>query len=279
MLAQFWERYRRNRAALIGLAIQSFILSMAVLAPILAPVSPFRVVGESFSPPSWTHPMGTDDLGRDIFSGVIWGSRPSLIVGFFSALISMGLGAIIGGLAGFLGGTFDDVLMRITDIFLIIPTILLAIVVAAIFGGSTLNIMLIIGALSWPIPARLVRAEFLSLREREFVEAAKSVGVGKLRIVFSEILPSALPPLIISSTLLVGTAILVEAGLSFLGVGDPNIKTLGGMLNIGNRYLRIAWWTAIFPGIVLSLTVLSVNLIGDGLNDALNPRLRHKERR
>jgi peptide/nickel transport system permease protein len=220
--------------------------------------------------------MGTDDVGRDIYSGVLHGAKVSIIVGLLCAITATGFGIIIGGTAGYRGGRVDDLLMRLTDFFLTIPRFFLVLILGALFGNSINNIILVIAALSWPPIARLVRSEFLSFREQEFVEAARSLGLKDFWIVFGEILPNALPPAIVSGSLLVARAILTEAGLSFLGLGDPNLISWGTQLFNAQRILRQAWWAAFFPGMAIFLTVLSSNLIGDGLNDVLNPKLKEK---
>jgi peptide/nickel transport system permease protein len=251
-------------------------IAVAVLAPVIAPGDPFSIRGPPFQPPQFAQPFGSDELGRSIFSEAVWGMRPSLIIGFSAMAIAALVGAVVGGISGYIGGRVDDLLMRITEMAMLLPKTILAIVIAALFGGSLIHIVVIIGGLSWPISARLVRSEFLTVREREFVEAARSIGLSRLKIIFGEILPNASSSLIVASTLIVGNAILTEAGLSFLGVGDQNIMTLGYMLNIGNEYMRYAWWTGVFPGAVLALLVLSTNFIGSGLTDALNPKLVEK---
>lgn len=228
------------------------------------------------APPGRAHLFGTDDLGRDIWTGVLHGARVSLLVGVLAAATSALIGVLVGSVAGFYGGRLGDVLMRATEFFLVIPTFLLALVLVAVSRPSIWNIIFTLGILGWPSTARLARAEFLSLREREFVMAARAMGVYPVRILFRHILPNAAPPLIVNSSLGVATAILVEAGLSFLGLGDPNLFSWGLMLRNSREFLRMAWWMPTFPGLAIFVTVLSLNLVGDGLNDALNPRLRQR---
>lgn len=218
--------------------------------------------------------MGTDDLGRDVLSGFLHGARISLLVGIITAGGSTILGVVVGALSGFSAGRLDELLMRITEMFLVIPRFFLALILVAILGPSIWNVILAIAILAWPGTSRLVRAEFLSLRETAFVEAARSLGDTRFDLIFREMLPNALPPVIINSTLQIGYAIILEAGLSFLGLGDPSVMSWGYMLNNAQHFLGYSWHMAFFPGLGIFLTVLGLNLLGDGLNDALNPRLK-----
>lgn len=272
----FWFRYRKNRAAVLGLFITGFFVMMAILGNHVAPYDPWEIRQDTFIKPCAKYLMGTDDIGRDIFSGVLFGARVSIVVGLLCAITATAFGIIIGGVAGYTGGIVDDLLMRVTDFFLTIPTFFFVLVLAALFGTSIGNIILVIAVLNWPSTARLVRSEFLSFREQEFVEAARSIGLKNFTIVFGEILPNALSPAIVNGTLLVARAILLEAGLSFLGLGDPNVISWGIQLFNAQPILRHAWWTAFFPGMAIFFTVLGTNLIGDGVNDALNPKLKEK---
>ncbi len=274
--ASFLRRYIRNRAAVAGTIALGVLVGGALFAGALGGASP-RAMGENpLTAPSRAHPFGTDDLGRDIWTGVLHGARVSLLVGVLAAATSAVIGVLLGSTAGYYGGRLEDVLMRVTEFFLVIPTFLLALVLVAVWRPSVWTIILTIGVLGWPSTARLTRAEFLSLREREFVMAARAIGAHPAQILFREILPNASPPLIVNTSLGVAAAILVEAGLSFLGLGDPNLFSWGLMLRNSREFMQMAWWMPTFPGLAIFLTVLSLNLVGDGLNDALNPRLRHR---
>ncbi len=270
----FWRRFARNRAAVFGLAVVISFLAVALAADGLAPYEPLAISHDSFAPPSPPHWMGTDDVGRDILSGVLFGARISLLIGFAAASASILLGTIIGAIAGYFGGVIDDMLMRVTEMFQVIPRLILAIVIVAIYGPSVLNVIVAIGFLSWPSTARIVRSQFLSLREREFVEASVAMGDSWRSIVFSEILPNVFPSIIVDMTLLVSTAILLEAGLSFVGLSDPRVVSWGRMLMNAQQFIFHGWWLAFFPGLAITLTTLALNLFGDGLNDALAPKLK-----
>jgi len=275
-MKDFWARFCKNRAAVLGLFITTLFVLMAIFGSCVAPYDPWAIQQETLIKPCTKYLMGTDHLGRDIYSGVLYGARVSIIVGLTSAITATVFGIVIGGVAGYSRGIVDDLLMRVTDFFLVIPTFFLVLVLAALFGSNIGNVILVIGGLSWPPTARLVRSQFLSLREQEFVEAARSIGLKDFWIVFGEILPNALSPAIVNGTLLVARAILIEAGLSFLGLGDPNLISWGTQLYNAQHILREAWWSAFFPGMAIFFTVLGTNLIGDGINDALNPKLKEK---
>ncbi len=260
--------------AIVGIFLLSLIIVGSIFAPWLTPYGPYQLTEDVLQVPSPNHPMGTDDLGRDIFSGVIYGARVSLLVGLLAATMSALIGGFVGAMSGYFGRLVDESLMRITELFQVIPLFFLALILVAIFGANMWNVIFAIGVLSWPATARLMRAEFLSLKESTFVVASRSLGVSDMHLAFREILPNAAPPVIINTTLLVGFAILIEAGLGFLGLADPNMISWGYMLNNAQSFLRHAWWMAVFPGVAIFLCVLSINLMGDGMNDALNPRLR-----
>jgi peptide/nickel transport system permease protein len=273
----FWRQYSKNRAAVAGLFLLAAICVIAIAAPVITWYPPLKsAVGNPFVPPTANHPFGTDDLGRDIYSNVVYGARTSLFVGLLAAGISALTGIFVGATSGYYGGKIDDLLMRTCEIFLVLPTFLLALIIVAVFGTNINNIIVAIAIVSWPRTARLLRAEFLTFKEREFVEAARVLGSRHIDIMLSEILPNAIFPVIVNASLEVATAILTEAGLSFLGAGDPNVPSWGLMLNNAQSYLRVAWWMAAFPGAMLLLTCLSLNLVGDGLNDYFNPRLKER---
>ena len=269
-----WRRFCQNRLALVGLVLLILTVVMAVLATVVAPDGPFKIAGGRLRPPSLEHWLGTDHLGRDVLAGVLYGARTSLLVGLVSVALSVVLGVIVGALAGYYGGRIDDLLMRITEIFQVMPRFFLALIVVAIFGANLWGIIFVIGILNWSEIARLLRAEFLTLKERPFVTAARAYGAGNLQIIFAEILPNASSPVIVAGSLQIASAVLLEAALSFLGVGDPNTMSWGSMLNSAQQYLRYAWWTATFPGLAICMMTLGVALVSDGLNDALNPRLK-----
>ena len=273
-MAGFWSRFQRNRSAVLGLVILSVVLVMAAAAPLVFPANPFALIGKPMTPPSMEHLLGTDTLGRDVLAGIFHGSRTSLIIGLIATLVSVSIGSVIGALAGYYGGLADDALMRLTEFFQTIPNFLFAIVLVAIMTPSIESIVIAIAVVTWPAVARLVRGEFMGLRNREFIQACTGIGMSDLRIAVLHILPNCLAPIIVIGSLMVATAILVESGLSFLGLGDPNVMSWGYLVGAGRTVLRTAWWVCTFPGIAILLTVLTINLVGEGLNDALNPRLR-----
>lgn len=258
---------------MLGLALTVIVGSVALFAAQIAPGNPLNSAGAALQPPSLAHWMGTDDLGRDIFAQFVHGARISLFVGVAVALTSTVLGVVIGGLAGFFGSWVDDALMRLTELFQVLPRFFLAIIMATFFGGSITNIVVLLGLTFWPSTARLLRGQVLSLREREFVVAARAVGLRELAILARHVLPNALPPVMVNAALQIGGAILVEAGLSFLGLGDRSMVSWGYMLNNAQPFIHRAWWMSVFPGVALLLSVAAVNLVGDGLNEAMSARL------
>ena len=277
-MADFWTRYRRNRAAVLGLGILLTILIMAATAHLFYPEDPFRLVGRPLSGPFENgFLLGSDSLGRDVASGIVHGAKTSLLIGLIATLVSIFIGIFFGAFAGYFGGRIDDLLMRITEIFQTIPSFIFAILLVAIMKPSIVSIVIAIAVVSWPGVARLVRGEFLSLKNREFVQACHTLGMSDLRVMMKEILPNCLSPIIVIGSLMVATAILIESGLAFLGLGDPNIMSWGFQIGAGRTMLRSAWWVCTFPGIAILITVLAINLIGEGLNDALNPRLKERQ--
>jgi peptide/nickel transport system permease protein len=273
---QLWQQFRRNRAAELSLyLIIGFVLA-ATLAYQLSPYDPFALGDDTLITPRGDHWMGTDDLGRDTLSRVIHGSRVPLLVGFLATAASMALGILIGSLSGYFGGRTDIVLMRVTEYVLVVPRFFLALLVVAMLGTGIEKIILVIGILGWPEVARVVRAQFLTFREREFVLAARAIGASHVKVIFREILPNAIPPAVVVASILVARAILLEAGLSFLGLGDPNLISWGSLLSEAQERISASVWLALFPGLAISLLVLCINLFGDGINDVLNPKLRMK---
>ncbi len=275
-ISEFWVRLWRNRLAISGLALVLGLFAVALLARWLAPYNPdFIDLKQVLMPPSAAHLLGTDTLGRDVLSRIIYGARVSLLVGFVAVGIATLVGVLVGALAGYYGGVLDQILMRLVDLMLCFPTIFLILAVIAVLGPSIWNIMAIIGLTSWMGVARLVRAEFLSLREREFVVAARALGASDARLIWRHLLPNALTPVMVSATLGVAGAILVESSLSFLGLGvQPPTPSWGNMLTMGKDTIEIAWWLSVFPGLAILVTVMSYNLLGEGIREAIDPRLR-----
>ena len=275
-LSLFWRRFSRSSAATLGLALTLLFVSVAIFAPQLAPVDPWKSVGRPLQPPSSEHWFGTDDLGRDLFSGVVHGARTSLLVGFTVAAASLFIGVFIGALAGFFGGLVDDVLMRLTELVLVLPRFFLALVVVALFGPSLQNLILVLSLTSWEFTARLTRAGVLSAKERDYVLAARAVGRSEVMTLFKHVLPNVLAPVIAYVALLMGNVILIEAGLSFIGLGDPNVISWGYLLNNAQAFMRRAPWMSLFPGLAIAMAVLAVNLLSDGLGAYWNPQARER---
>jgi peptide/nickel transport system permease protein len=280
--ALFARRLARRRTALFGAVVVVVVLVTAVVAPLVSPFDPLgQDLENRLKPPGWrdgagrAHPLGTDHLGRDLLARVIYGARPALLVGFAAVLISGVLGMLSGLLSGYFGGRVDDVLMRLADIQLAFPFILLAIAVIGVLGPSLPTIIAVIGVSSWVVYARVVRGAVLSLREREFVQAARALGGGDGRVLVRHILPNVLTPWLVVATLDMARVIVIESALSFLGLGvQPPTPTWGGMLADGRVYISTAWWLATFPGLAILVAVLGINLFGDGLRDTLDPRLK-----
>jgi peptide/nickel transport system permease protein len=275
-MSPFWRRFGKSRPGVVGLALVLLLAAAAALAPRLAARSPLETTAAAFRPPGAAELLGTDNLGRDIWSGLLYGARVSLLVGVLAAGFAALIGVAVGAAAGAAGGRVDAVLMRLSDLLQTIPQFFLALLIVALAGRGLWKIVAVLAILGWPLTARLVRAEFLSLREREFVEAARALGMSDLRIAVVVMLPNAIPPAIVAATLGVAEAVLLEAGLSFFGLGDPNLMSWGLMLQNAQGFLRRAWWMAVFPGLAIFTAVLGFNLFGDGLSDALNPRLRQR---
>jgi peptide/nickel transport system permease protein len=275
MLRIYLERLRQNRLALMGLGLLAVLAVAAAAAPWIAGADPFQQnLTSRLLAPSALHWLGTDDLGRDVFARLVFGTRISLSVGFVAVGIAILVGTVVGLLAGFVGGKIDLVLMRLVDIMLSIPTLFLILAVLAFLGPNIYNVMAIIGLTSWPGLARLVRGECLSMREREFIQAARLAALPRRRILFVHLLPNVIAPILVSATLGVGGAILTESALSFLGLGvQPPRPSWGNILSIGRDYLHIAWWLSVFPGLAILITVLAFNLLGEGLRDVLDPRI------
>ena len=274
MTRLLWERFRGNRLALWGGAGIAALFLLALAAPWLAPYDPLRQnLFERLLPPSSAHWMGTDDLGRDVFSRLLLGARISLAVGITAVAISTLFGTSIGLVSGYFGRWLDSVLMRTVDVLLCFPTFFLILMVIAFLEPNILNVMAVIGLTSWTGLARLVRAETLSVRERDYVLAARTLGCSRGRILAVHVLPNVSAPVLVSATLGVGSAVLVESALSFLGLGvQPPVPSWGNMLTAGKDYIYFAWWLSVFPGLAILLTVLSFNLLGEGLRDVLDPR-------
>jgi peptide/nickel transport system permease protein len=265
----------RNPAGVLSLAFLTLVALAGLAAPYLYPEDPLSMVARPFLWPGMNaaYPLGTDSLGRDVAAGLVWGTRISLLVGVAAMVLGVSIGLLVGAIAGYFGGRTDDLLVKLIEIFQTIPNFVLLVVVVAIAQPTLTTVIVAIGFVTWPVTARLVRAEFRSLKEKDFVLAARSLGYGHARVIAREILPNALPPIIVSSSVLVATAILLESALSFLGLSDPNHVSWGSMIGAGRELLRTAWYLSAIPGFAIVLTVLALNLLGDALNDALNPRL------
>ena len=274
MKSSFWRRFCRNKGAVFGLIVLMLVALVTVFGPFITQNDPWDMASIPFARPLAEPGMllGTDTMGRDILSGIVAGARVSLLIGFVSTVVSLLIGVSIGAIAGYFGGWVDATLMRFTELFQAIPSFALAIVLVAIFEPSVGSIVVAIAVVSWPPVARLVRSEFLTLRQRDFVAAAQLAGQSTPRIILTQILPNAASPIVVMASLMIATAILLESSLSFLGLGDPNQMSWGYMVGSARTVLRQAWWMAVFPGLAILLTVLALNLVGEGLNDGLNAR-------
>ena len=276
-LSEAWSMFRRNHAAMAGLAVLIIIVLGAIFGPYLYPGQPFEMVWAPFSPPGVDgFLLGTAYLGRDLLAQIIHGARVTLIIGLSAAIVTVVIGVTIGALAGFYRGFVEEALMRFTEFFQVLPTLLFSMVIVALFGASLPMITLAIGLVSWTAVARITRAEFLRIRELEYVMASRASGVSNTKLMFKVILPNALPPIIVQSALMVGSAILFEAGLSFLGLTDPNVISWGQIIGSNRQYILESSFMVTIPGLAIFITVLAISLVGDGLNDALNPKLRQR---
>ncbi|PWC29357.1 ABC transporter permease [Teichococcus aestuarii] len=272
----FLKRYARNPAAVVGLLLVLAVIGMALSAPFVFPRDPLSLAGRPLqwpmdNPRFW---LGTDNTGRDIAAQIFHGARVSLLIGLVATVIAIAIGIVIGAISGFYGGWVDDVLMRVTEAFQTLPNFILLLVLVAVFGSDITFVTIAIGIVSWPPSARLTRAEFLTLRNREFVQACRVLGMRDAQIIFREILPNALPPVIVYASVIMAVAILLESALAFLNLSDPNVPSWGNLIGAGRGVLRVQWYVSAIPGVVILLTVLGVSLVGQGLNDALNPRLK-----
>ncbi|CAD5280939.1 Oligopeptide transport system permease protein AppC [Bosea sp. 62] len=272
----FLRTFARNRGAVIGLCILIAVVAVAVLAPLLYPGSPWRMVHRPFLAPFALDraPLGSDTVGRDILAGLVHGSRVSLLIGLVSTLVALLVGVPLGAISGYFGGWVDAALMRVTEFFQTIPSFALAIVIVSILQPSVASIVLAIAIVSWPPVARLVRGEVLSVRTRDYVQAAIVTGQPVHKVILTEVLPNVVSPVIVLASLMTATAILLESSLSFLGLGDPNVMSWGYMVGSGRSRVLDQWWISFIPGTAIFITVLALNLIGEGLNDAFNPSLR-----
>ncbi len=275
--AEAWEMFRRNHAAVAALIVLILIVLGAIFGPIIYATDPFEMVWSPFSPPGEEgFLLGTDYLGRDLTSMILNGARVSIIIGLAAAFVSIFIGVSVGALAGYYSGIIEEILMRITEFFQVLPTLLFSMVIVALFGASLPMITFAIGVVSWTAVARITRSEFLRIRELEYVTASRASGAKDMKLIFRIILPNALPPIIVQSALMVGSAILFEAGLSFLGLTDPNVVSWGQIIGSNRQYILDASYTVTIPGLAIFITVLAISLVGDGLNDALNPKLRQR---
>ena len=274
-LAAFARHFFARPTAVFGFIVFLVIVLLALGAPLIFSRTPFSIVGMPLLPPGAPGLLaGSDVLGRDIAVGLAYGARISLLVGITSTIGAVGIGVLLGAVAGYYGGVVDDLLMRVTEFFQIIPSFVLLMVLVAFLQPSLASTVIGIALISWPQVARVVRGEFLSLRAREFVQAARTLGERDAHIIFAQILPNALPPIVVVSSMMVGSAILTESALSFLGLGDPNLLSWGSMIGGSRSAMWVAWWTTTLPGLSIMITVLALNFVGDGLNDALSPRRR-----
>lgn len=274
----FLRRFMRHRAAVAGIVLLLLVIAMAASASLLYPQGPWKLAGRPLLWPSENakFPLGTDVLGRDLLAAVLYGAKVSLTIGLAATLVATIFGTIMGATAGYFGGAVDRILMGVTEVFQTIPPFVLAVVVVAAFKPSLWSIVTAISLVSWPPLARLVRAQFMQLMPAEFIQAATLMGMSDARIILTQLLPNAMTPIVVSSSLMIASAILLEAGLSFLGLGDPNVMSWGYIIASGREVLRTDWYITALPGLAILASVLAINLVGEGLNDALNPRSRNR---
>jgi peptide/nickel transport system permease protein len=270
------RQFGRSPSGVAGAILLLALIAVTVFGPSLYGIDPLDLVGAPFTPPGADAWLGTDYLGRDVLAGLVYGGRATLTVGAVAAVITIAIGVTIGALSGYFGGAIDIALVKVTEFFQILPPLLFAMVLVTLFGQTLTTITVAIGVVSWPTAARLTRAEFLRLRSLDFVKASRAAGAGNAHLILRVVLPNALPPIIVSATLAIGVAILFEGGLSFLGLGDPNTMSWGLMMGQNRNYVLDGWWTVTFPGAAIFISVLAISLIGDGINDAINPRLRRR---
>lgn len=274
---EVFTMFMANRAALVAMVVLMAIILAAIIGPMVYKTDPFEMVWAPFTPPGTEgFILGTDYLGRDLLAGLLHGGRVSITIGLVAALMSVFIGISFGAFAGYYRGYVEEILMRITEFFQVLPTLLFSMVIVALFGASLQMITIAIGLVSWTAVARITRGEFLRIRELEYVTASRSAGATDLKLIFQVILPNALPPIIVQAALMVGSAILFEAGLAFLGLSDPNVVSWGQIIGSNRLYILDASYTVTVPGLAIFITVLAISLIGDGLNDALNPKLRSR---
>jgi peptide/nickel transport system permease protein len=270
------RQFLRSPSGVAGATLLLPLILATIFGPMFYTTDPLEIVGLPFSPPDADALLGTDYLGRDVLAGLIHGGRATMTVGAVAALITIVIGVSVGALSGFFGGWIDSLLTKISEFFQVLPPLLFAMVLVTLFGPKLTTITIAIGAVSWTAAARLTRAEFMRLRDLDFIKASRAAGAGNWHLIMRVVLPNALPPIIVSATLAIGVAILFEGGLSFLGLGDPNTMSWGLMIGQNRNYVLDAWWAVTFPGAAIFLAVLAVSLVGDGINDAVNPRLRRR---
>jgi peptide/nickel transport system permease protein len=271
------RQFCRSPSGVVGTVVLLTLIAVTLFGPMFYEIDPLDLTGAPFTPPGADAWLGTDYLGRDILAGLIHGGRATLTVGGVAAVITILIGAAVGAVSGFFGGVIDTVLVKVTEFFQILPPLLFAMVLVTLFGQTLTTITVVIGVVSWPTAARLTRAEFLRLRNLDFVKASRAAGAGNGHLILRVVLPNALPPIIVSATLAIGVAILFEGGLSFLGLGDPNTMSWGLMIGQNRNYVLDGWWTVTFPGAAIFIAVLAISMVGDGVNDAINPRLRRRK--